>query len=104
MAIIPPIPPIGGGDFKLPALTNEPKPGADTGTGGFGKLLANQIDKLSQSQNTASDQAQQLATGQAKDINGVVVAVEKASLELQLAVQLRNKGVEAYQELFRMQV
>ena len=34
----------------------------------------------------------------------MVVAVEKASLELQLAVQLRNKGVEAYQELFRMQV
>jgi flagellar hook-basal body complex protein FliE len=102
MAIIPPIPPIGG-DFKLPALTSEPKPAADTG-GGFGKVLANQIDKLSESQNVASDQAQQLATGQAKDINGVVVAVEKASLELQLAVQLRNKGVEAYQELFRMQV
>ena len=43
-------------------------------------------------------------TGQAKDISAVVMSVEKASLELQLAVQLRNKGVEAYQEIFRMQV
>ena len=34
----------------------------------------------------------------------VVMSVEKASLELQLAVQVRNKGVDAYQEIFRMQV
>lgn len=72
--------------------------------GGFGKALAGAIDSLSQSQNQAADQAQQLATGQATDISGVVMSVEKASLELQLAVQLRNKGVEAYQEIFRMQV
>jgi flagellar hook-basal body complex protein FliE len=32
------------------------------------------------------------------------MAVEKASLELQLATQIRNKSVEAYQEIFRMQV
>jgi flagellar hook-basal body complex protein FliE len=98
-----PIPPIGG-EFKIPALDGEVKPGADTGGGGFGKALAGQIEKLSESQNNATEQAQQLATGQAKDITSVVMAVEKASLELQLAVQVRNKGVEAYQEIFRMQV
>jgi flagellar hook-basal body complex protein FliE len=98
-----PIPPIGG-DFQLPALTGDAKPGPDPTGGGFGKALAGQLDKLAASQNNASEQAQQLATGQAKDISSVVMAVEKASLELQLAVQLRNKGVEAYQEIFRMQV
>jgi flagellar hook-basal body complex protein FliE len=98
-----PIPPVGG-DFKLPALTDGAKPAGDSGGGGFGKALAGALDNLSASQAQASEQAQQLATGQAKDISGVVMAVEKASLELQLAVQLRNKGVEAYQELFRMQV
>ncbi len=97
-----PIPPIGGA--TLPSLTSDTAPATDTSAGGFGKALAGAIDKLSASQNQASDQAQQLATGQAKDISSVVLSVERASLELQLAVQLRNKGVEAYQELFRMQV
>ncbi|MDX6596728.1 MAG: flagellar hook-basal body complex protein FliE [Chloroflexota bacterium] len=98
-----PIPPVGG-DFKLPPLTGDAMPAADPAGGGFGKALAGELGKLSESQAQASLQAQQLATGQAKDISSVVMAVEKASLELQLAVQLRNKGVEAYQEIFRMQV
>jgi flagellar hook-basal body complex protein FliE len=97
-----PIPPVG--DFKLPSLTGDAAPAADQAGGGFGKALAGEVQKLADSQNQATDQAQQLATGQAKDISAVVMSVEKASLELQLAVQLRNKGVEAYQELFRMQV
>jgi flagellar hook-basal body complex protein FliE len=97
-----PIPPVGG-DFQLPPLT-ETTPAADSGGGGFGKALAGALEGLSESQAQASQGAQQLATGQAKDISSVVMAVEKASLELQLAVQLRNKGVEAYQEIFRMQV
>jgi flagellar hook-basal body complex protein FliE len=97
-----PIPAIGGA--QMPSVTTDAPSAAKDGTGGFGKALAGAIDGLSESQNQATDQAQQLATGQAKDISGVVMSVEKASLELQLAVQLRNKGVEAYQEIFRMQV
>ena len=46
-----------------------------------------------------------LATGQATDITSVVAdAVEQANLALQLAVQVRNKAVDAYQEIMRMQV
>lgn len=97
-----PIPAIGGA--QMPSLTTDAPSSEKDGGGGFGKALAGAIDSLSESQNQATEQAQQLATGQAKDISAVVMSVEKASLELQLAVQLRNKGVEAYQELFRMQV
>jgi flagellar hook-basal body complex protein FliE len=101
--VTPPIAPIG--EFQLPALTGPEqasKPGE--GSGGFGNALMSQIDKLAASQDDASVQAQKLATGQADDVTSVVMAVEKASLELQLATQVRNKGVEAYQEIFRMQV
>jgi flagellar hook-basal body complex protein FliE len=38
------------------------------------------------------------------NIHDVVIAQEKASLSLQLALQVRNKAVEAYQEMMRMQI
>ena len=100
-----PIAPLG--DFQLPKIGSDaPASGASgtNGGGGFGKALLDQLDKLSASQADASNQAQALATGQANDVTSVVMAVEKASLELQLATNLRNKGVEAYQEIFRMSV
>ena len=101
-----PIPPIGG-EFSLPALNGAGPasgPTSATSTGGFAKALADQIGKLDASQADAAQQAQQLATGKAQDISSVVLAVEKSSLEIQLATQVRNKLVEAYQDIFRMQV
>ena len=49
-------------------------------------------------------QSQALATGQATDVSAVVTAVEQAALAMQLAVQVRNKAVDAYQEIIRMQI
>jgi len=48
--------------------------------------------------------ATKLALGQIDDIHQVTIAMEKATLSLQLAVQVRNRMVEAYQEISRMQV
>jgi flagellar hook-basal body complex protein FliE len=99
-----PIAPLG--DFQLPALTGpeQASPASGGGGGGFGKALMDSLNSLDASQADASNQAQQLATGQAKDVSSVVMSVEKASLDLQLATQIRNKGLEAYQEIFRMSV
>jgi flagellar hook-basal body complex protein FliE len=71
---------------------------------GFGSMLAQQVGNLSDLQTDAARQAQALATGQAQDVSSVVMAVERAQLSMQLASQLRNKAVEAYQEIFRTQV
>ena len=99
-----PIPPIGG-EFSLPSLGGAaPASSPGSGGGGFAKALADQIGKLDASQADAAQQAQQLATGKAQDISSVVLAVQKSSLEIQLATQVRNKLVEAYQDIFRMQV
>ena len=107
MAIPPIAPPALDGltaDFQLPALD-----GSDTTTSpvegsGFGDALTQALGKLGDLQNEAAGQSQALATGKADDVAGVAMAVERASLALQLASQVRNKAVEAYQELFRMQV
>ncbi|HEY4347360.1 MAG TPA: flagellar hook-basal body complex protein FliE [Gaiellaceae bacterium] len=102
---IPPISGIGGlaGLAGAPTTTQAPAVGKPGG-GGFGGALAGELGKLEQSQQTATTAANQLATGQATDISTVAMQVEQASLSLQLAVQVRNKAVDAYNELMRMQI
>ena len=71
---------------------------------GFGGMLTNAISKLDETQSQASAASQALATGQAQDPTQVVMAVERAQLSMQLASQIRNKAVEAYQDVFHTQV
>jgi flagellar hook-basal body complex protein FliE len=79
--------------------------GSGSGSGGgFASMLTDAISSLNDSQNTASADSVALATGKASDVTSVVTDVEKANLEMQLAVQVRNKAVDAYQELMRMQI
>jgi flagellar hook-basal body complex protein FliE len=79
--------------------------GAGSGSGGgFGSVLTDAISSLNDTQNTASSDSVALATGKASDVTSVVSDVEKANLEMQLAVQVRNKAVDAYEEIMRMQI
>jgi flagellar hook-basal body complex protein FliE len=79
--------------------------GAVQGEGsGFGSMLADQLGKLEATQNEAADASQALATGQATDPEAVVMAVERARLSMQLASTLRNKAVEAVNDVFHTQV
>jgi flagellar hook-basal body complex protein FliE len=88
------------------APTGLPAGGTGSSTGGtsFGGALESALGKLTDLQNQANQQSQLLATGQSTDVTSVVMAVEKASVSLELASQVRNKAVEAYQDIFRMQV
>jgi flagellar hook-basal body complex protein FliE len=74
------------------------------GDGGFGSVLADQVAALQGTQDEAAAASQSLAAGTAEDLSSVVMAVERAQLSMQLASQLRNRAVEAYQEIFRTQV
>ncbi len=90
------------GASEAPALETAPVEGATEK--GFGSLLADQISNLQGLQDEAAAQGQALATGTAEDPASVVMAVERAQLSMQLAAQLRDRGVEAFQEIFRTQV
>lgn len=70
----------------------------------FGSMLTDKISGLNQALEDSSKAAQAVATGQSMDISTVTTQIEKASLEFQLASQIRNKALEAYQEIFRMQI
>ncbi len=60
-----------------------------------------QVDKMQQE---ASLSAQQLALGNEDFLHNTMIAYEKASLALQLTIEIRNRLVESYQEIMRMQM
>ena len=79
-------------------------PAAGNAGGGFGQALTDAISNISESQNAADNASVRMAAGDPIDLHEVMLARETASLQFQLAVQVRNKLVEAYQDVMRMQV
>lgn len=71
---------------------------------GFGDVFKNALKEVSAAQNVSDQKTDQLLTGEVKDVHEVMIASQKASLSLQMTMQVRNKVVEAYQEVMRMQV
>ncbi len=70
----------------------------------FQEILVEQIEKISELHARADNLVKSLAMGDDVDLHEVVIAVEKADLALMFAVQLRNKVLESYQEITRMQL
>ena len=70
----------------------------------FGETLRDAVGEVNTLQKTADVKMQELATGKAKSIPDVMIAAEKADIALRLMVQVRNKIIEAYQEIMKMQV
>ena len=74
------------------------------GAPSFQQALAGAIGQTNQYALQADEMTRKLATGEVTDLHKVMIAVEKAGLSLQLTMQVRNKMVEAYQEIMRMQI
>ncbi|GIV15896.1 MAG: flagellar hook-basal body complex protein FliE [Armatimonadota bacterium] len=86
------------------AITSNPSSGNQETAPSFAETLRDAFDRINQMQLDSAELARQFAAGETDDLVRVVTAAEEASLALQLAVQVRNKVVEAYQEIMRMQV
>jgi flagellar hook-basal body complex protein FliE len=90
-----------------PRIDLAPKPSgatADSTVKEFGQFLQDALANVETAQTDAATAAQKLATGEIKDVAEVTIASEKATLALTLTVQVRNKVLEAYQEIMRMPV
>ncbi|GIW08389.1 MAG: hypothetical protein KatS3mg060_3194 [Dehalococcoidia bacterium] len=70
----------------------------------FGRMLTDAIGTLAELQATADAKAQALAAGQDVDLHDVMIAQEQSSLAFQFGLQVRNKIVEAYQDVMRMAI
>lgn len=71
---------------------------------GFKNALSQAIGSLNSTQASANNQVEQLINGNASDLSNVTIALEKSDIMLKLAVNVRDKVVNAYQEVMRMQV
>jgi len=77
--------------------------GADSGGVKFGDVLKNAVQSVDSANNTAGAQINDLLQGGSGDMTSVMIAVEKADVSFQLMMQVRNKIVNAYQDIEKMQ-
>lgn len=78
--------------------------GTETISRSFAALLKEKLEEANSLQHQADALTQQYLTGKVEDVHQVMLALEQANLSLQLLVQVRNKVIEAYQEISRMQI
>ena len=101
------ISPIGftQGLTALTALPSLSGPSAPSATGnGFGQLLTNSLEKLQGLHDTSDSLAVQAATGDLKDVHDYMIASTRSGVAAEMTVAVRNRAVEAFSEIMRMQV
>jgi flagellar hook-basal body complex protein FliE len=70
----------------------------------FGSFLNDALNNLNEQQMAVDQLNQSFVKGELSDVHQLTIASEKASLGLELTVQVRNKILEAYQDIMRMQM
>jgi flagellar hook-basal body complex protein FliE len=83
-----------------PTEPGRPAPGAVP----FGEVLKDSLSQVDKLQHEADHAIRDLASGTSGTLHDTMIALEKAELSFRLMMQVRNKIVEAYQEVLRMQV
>lgn len=92
-----------GGAVPAAASAAGPKSGTDLGRE-FGQWLNNAIARLEADERQLDELNKKVLAGDFSSIEQMLIAGEKAALHLELTVQIRNKVIEAYQEIMRMQI
>ncbi len=72
--------------------------------GDFADILKNAIEKVNQIQKNAEQMSADFALGKISNIHEVIIEAEKATIALRLTNEVRNRIVQAYQEIMRMQL
>ncbi len=103
---LPPIAPVQLLNSPIAAVTPAGSAAPASGAGGdFGKMISGLLDNLGQTEKTTTDLITRAAAGDPSvDVHDVMIATQAESLAFNVGVQVRNKLVEAWQEVFRMQV
>jgi flagellar hook-basal body complex protein FliE len=98
---------IGG----LPSLPQLPSVNGAAGATGpkdaaaaFGDMVTNGLENLQEVQGQADKLAQQAATGELTDLHDYMITSTQAQLQTELTVAVRNKAVESFNDIMRMQI
>lgn len=90
--------------LRVPGQADAQRAGADPNPFQFLAPLKEGMDQTNRLAKSSETLANEAAIGGDVDLHDVMIAAEKASVAMQLTVQVRNKLVEAYQDVMRMQV
>jgi flagellar hook-basal body complex protein FliE len=107
-----PISALGFGSLPAIGATTDMSVGSTTaassaqsaGGADFASVLASSMDGLQATQSKADGLAVQAATGDLKDVHDYMIASNEASLATEMVVTIKNKAVEAFNEIMRMPV
>jgi flagellar hook-basal body complex protein FliE len=87
-------------EFQSKLQKKEP----DTGSANFKDVLKEALQDVDQAQKVSDQQIQKVISGEIQDVHTAMIAMQKADLSFQMMMQVRNKLIEAYHEVMRMQV
>lgn len=90
----------GDDNAQLPV----PQPGSDKSSSSFEDTLENAIGQVDQAQKTSDQQIEAFVAGEQENVHEVMLSMQEANLSFDLMVEVRNRVLEGYQELMRMQV
>jgi len=89
---------------SIPSLPPLQVPGTTSQPGAFQNMLNSAIQTIESSSNNASTAVQKFLNGENEELHTAALAVQKANLTFDLGLQVRNKVVDAYQQIMQMQL
>ena len=90
--------------LRLPAPVVTEVAGVPSGSGGFGAVFQDAVGAVERLGGAASEGVQRFLTGEGGELHQVAMDAQKAQLAFELFLQVRNKVVDAYQEVMRSQI
>jgi flagellar hook-basal body complex protein FliE len=90
--------------MAVEGIANEQLLQAGESTKTFSEIFKNSLDQVNLHQVQADQSIKELLAGRSKNIHETLLAIERADTSLKLMMQVRNKVLDAYREIMRMQV
>lgn len=79
-------------------------PGQAAGGPSFKQMLQDQIEQVNELQRDAKEAVEDLATGRRDDVESVIIATQKADTAFRMLLQVRNKVMDAYDEIKQLRI
>jgi flagellar hook-basal body complex protein FliE len=98
------IPIQGANPIRPPVIEQPQAPSGSAQPGVFSEMFRNSVQEVQSFQNQAQQSVDGFLAGESEDLHKVALATQKAELSFEMFLQVRNKVVQAYQEVMRMQV
>jgi flagellar hook-basal body complex protein FliE len=89
---------------SLPSIDGVRKPAAADPASNFGDVFKDAIGTVEQYRANAEESANRFMNGETEEIHQVILAGQRAEIAFETFLQVRNKAVQAYQEIMRMQM